>query len=91
MAKLSVGVFGKDNARKSRGDDPRSTGVDIDRRIRADDLDTEIDINIGADNSSKVADNPSIAANNLGTAIDNSSIAADNPGISADNPGTVVV
>ena len=52
-AKSGVGVFGKDNAGKGKGDDPKSIGTDEGKG--ADDLDIETD-------ADAEADNPSIAA-----------------------------
>ena len=101
--KLGISVFGKDNIRKSKGDDPRSTSTDKDRRIRVDDPGTETEVDVGVDHPGTVTDNPGIKADNPGTATNNSGITTDNPNIAvddpsrekdinveADNPGTVV-
>ena len=49
--KSGVGVFGKDNAGKSRGDNPGNIGAD--RRIGADNPDTKTDADIGADDQAQ--------------------------------------
>lgn len=72
MAGLDVGIFGKDNAGKSRGDYPGikaggdanrennpGIGTDVDRRIGIDNSGTKIDVNIGADGKTG-ANNPNI-------------------------------
>ena len=69
VAKSGVGVFGEDNAGKSRGDDPGSIGTD--GGTGADNPGTGTDIDAGA--------------NNPGTTADNSGTATDDPGIAADD------
>ena len=56
-AKLGIGVFGKDNAKKNRGDDSESTGADADRGTGVDNPGTKIDADAEADNPSIVASN----------------------------------
>lgn len=80
-AKLGIGVFGKDNVRKSRRDDLESIGADIDGGTRANNPGKRTNADAGADN-------PNTAINNLGTAADNPSTATDDPSIVADNLGT---
>ena len=80
--KLGIGVFGKDNAGKSRGDDPGSTGAD--RGTGANNPDKDTDADAGTDD-------PGIAADGSGTVTDNPDTAADDSGIIADNPGTGTV
>lgn len=96
-AKSSVGVFGKDNARKSKRDDPGNTSADIDRRIEANNLGTKTDPDTKTDNLDITANNFGTAADNLGTITDNLGIAADildtatdNPSTAANNPDTAV-
>ena len=84
--KSGVGVFGKDNAEKDRGVDPGSIGID--RRTRADNLGTGIDVDAGADNPGIAADDSGKATDDPGTKADDSGIAANNPSIAADDPGT---
>ena len=79
-------IFGKDNARKCRGDDLGSIGVN--GRIGADNPGIGTDADAGADDLGTAADNSSTATDDLGIAADNSGIAANDPGIAADNPGT---
>ena len=85
MVKSGVDVFDENNARKRRGDDPRSIGSD--GRIRADNPGTGTD-------ADAAINNPGTAANNSGTAADDSSTRAYDPGTGtdadtgADNPGT---
>ena len=85
-AKSGVGVFGKNNAGKRRGDDPRSMGAD--GRTRANDLGIRIDKDVGADDSGTAADNSCIATDDPGTAADDLGTATDNLGTAADDPGT---
>ena len=98
-AKSGVGVFGKDNARKGRGDDPGS--ISTDGRTGADNPGTRTDADAGADDLGTTVDNSGRATDDPGIAADNSGIAADDPGIgmdadagaddlgtAADDPGT---
>ena len=80
--KSGISIFGKDNAGKNTGDNPRS--IDTDGRIEADNLGTRTDADAGANNPSTVVDNPSIAADNPGIAIDNLGMVVDDPGIETD-------
>ena len=95
---MGIGVFGKDNAEKGRGNDPESIGAD--GRTRADDQGIGADADIGADDpdtvvddSDKATDDSSTAADDSGTAADdsgtemNADTKTDNLGIAADNPG----
>ena len=75
-AKLGVGVFGKNNARKSKGDNLGS--ISADKGTRANDLGIVTYANIEIDNSGTAVDNPGTAADDLVTATDDPSIAADN-------------
>lgn len=84
-AKSSVSVFGKDNAKKDRRDDPETIRVDKNARARAANPDIKIDADVGVDNPGTVADNLSIAANNSSIVIDDPNIAGDNLGIANDN------
>lgn len=79
-AKSDIGVFGKDNTRKSRGDDSGSISADVDKRTRADNLGTGINADAGADN-------PSTATDDLGIAVDNPSTATDDLGTAVNNLG----
>ena len=83
--KSGVGVFGKDNTGKGRGDDLGS--IDADRGTRADNPGTGTDKDVGADDPGTAAGNSSTAIDNLGTAADDSGKAANHQGKTADNPG----
>lgn len=85
-AKSGVSVFGEDNARKSKRDDPENTGID--KKTRTDNLGIRTDANARTDNPSIKADNLSIAADNSSITTDNPGITADISGIEADNSGT---
>ena len=91
-AKLGVGVFGKDDIGKSKGDDPGSTSVD--KKIRANHPGTGTNTDKGADDPGTAIDNPGIVAENSGTITDNpgtridADVGADNSGTAVDNPGT---
>ena len=86
--KLDIGVFGKDNARKGKRDNPGSIGVDANRRIGADNPGTRTNTDIEADNLVIVADNLGIVVDNPDKATDNLGIAADDLSTIADDPGT---
>ena len=90
IAKSGIGVFGKNNAGKGRGDDPESIGVNIDGGTKVDNPGIKTNINIGVDNLGTAADNLSIVADDLSIAIDNPGTTADNLGTAADNQGIVV-
>ena len=90
VAKLCIGVFGEDNAGKSRRDDLRCTSADKDGGIKADNPGIGIDADAGIDNLDTAADNSGTATNNLGITIDNLGIVADNLDTAADNLGTAV-
>ena len=85
---MGVSIFGKNNIKKSREDDPGSTGIDADKGIRTNGLGKKTDVDVGIDNPGTVADNPGIVADNPGIGTDNSDRVADNPGITTDNLGT---
>ena len=98
-AKSGVGVFGKDNAGKSSGDDPGSIGADEGTRAdnpgKGSNADGRVDDpGIATDNSSTATDDPGTAADNSSTAKDNpgkrtdANLGVNNPGTAADNPGT---
>lgn len=89
-AKLGVGVFGKNNVEKGKGDDLRNSGTDAERRTRADNLGTRTDANTEADNPSKAADNLGTVVDDLGTATEDLGTVTDNLGIASDDPGTEI-
>lgn len=84
-ATLGVGVFGKNNAGKRKGDNPGSIGAY--RGTKADNPNIKKDVDRKADNPGTAADNPNTGTDNSGIAIDNLSTAADNLDTVADNPG----
>ena len=92
LAKLDIGVFGEDNAGKSRGDDPGS--ISTDGGTEADNPGTKTNADAGADDPGTAADNSGTATDDPGTAADDSGTAADDPGTGtdadagADDPGT---
>ena len=85
---MGIGVFDKDNIRKSRGDNLGNTGADTDGGTKADNPGIKTDADKGVDNLSRAADDPSKAADNPGIAIDDPGIAGNDPGKVTDNPGT---
>ena len=90
--KSSIGVFGKDNTGKGRGDNLGSTGAD--ERTRADNLDKGTDADVGANNPGREANDPDIATDDTGKVADDSGKIANNPGtgtdadVGVDNSGT---
>lgn len=99
-----IGVFGKDNIGKIRGDDPGTKaredknrednpgiGTDIKRRTKADDSVTKIDSDVKVDDSYRATNNPSTTTNDPDIVADNLGTATDNLGIVADNLGTKAV
>ena len=67
-AKLGIGIFGKDNAGKSRGDNPGN--ISADGGTRADDPGIKTDADVGADDSSIASDYPGIAIDDPSTKTD---------------------
>ena len=98
-AKSGVGVFGKDNAGRGRGDDLGSIGADGGTRANNPGIGTDVntgadDPSTAADNSGTTTDNPGTTAEDSGTATDDpctgkdADMGANDPGPAVDNPGT---
>lgn len=96
-AGLGVDIFGKDNARKSKRDNP---GTKAQRETnREDDLITSTNTkrqtgvdnpDVGVNNLDTIVNNSSIATDNLDIVAKSSSIATNNLGIIVDNLGIIV-
>ena len=88
VAKSGNGIFGKDNAEKSRGYDLESIGAAADRGIRTDNLGTKTNADAGVDDPSTAADNPSIVVDDLETATNDPNTTIDNLNITVNNLDT---
>ena len=81
---MGVGVFGKDNVRKSRRDDLESISTDTDGGTGANDPCKRTNADAGVDNLSTATNNSGTAADNPGTATDDLGIVVDNLGTETD-------